>query len=145
MQSNSSRLLPGILLFTAVIYGVVPPIVDWSPTHAFHPDWPPHARFHMVWLLGTNSTLALIVVFLVLKPAGDRILQLRIASLLGVAAFAGFVVATILQPSYAGALHDPTGGVPPIMGVDANLLTFTPAIMLQLFAVWLAFRAKPAG
>jgi uncharacterized membrane protein len=141
MPGNRSRIVSVLLLVTAVVYGIIPPLVDFTETHAFHPQWPPHARFHMVWLLGTNSALAAIVAWLVLKrdPQG-RVARLRMASLLGVAAFAGFVFATLLQSAYGGALHDPAGGVPPLLGYDANLALFTPAILAQLVAVWLAHR-----
>jgi uncharacterized membrane protein len=141
MNEARARIVSTILLLTAVVYGVIPQFVDFTETHAFHPQWPPHARFHMVWLLGTNSTLALLVAWLVLgRAASGREARLRLASLLGVAAFAGFVFATVLQPAYGGALHDPSGGVAPLFGLDANLVVFTPAIIAQLVAVWLVHR-----
>lgn len=127
-----------ILLLTAAIYGVIPPLVDLSETHAFHPDWPTHARFHMVWLLGVNSSLALLTAWLVLRGGVER---LKMASLLGVAVFAGFFIAAATRSAYGGALVDTVGGVPPLMGMDANLLVFTPAALLQLLAVRLVHRA----
>ena len=143
MLNKRSKLVSVLLLVAAAIYGIIPPIVDLSETHAFHPAWPPHARFHMVWLLGTNSTLALIVAWLVLAgPAEQRETRLRFASLLGIAALGGFFVATLTQSAYGGALHDPTGRVSPIFGLDGNLVGFTPALVIQLVAAWLAHR-KP--
>ena len=53
-----------LITIATLVYGVIPVLVDISETHAFHPDWPPHARFHMVWLLGTNSTLAVLTLYL---------------------------------------------------------------------------------
>ena len=139
MSSGRSRLASALLLVAAAIYGIIPPIADLSDTHAFHPAWPPHARFHMIWLLGTNSTLAAIVAWLVLaRDNGQRETRLRFASLLGIAALGGFFVATFTQSAYGGALHDPTGGFSPIFGVDGNLLAFGPAMVIQLVAVWLA-------
>ena len=141
MSTGRTRLVAALLLVAAAIYGIVPPVVDLTETHAFHPAWPPHARLHMVWLLGTNSILAAIVAWLVLAgEAGQRDTRLRFASLLGVAALGGFFVATLTQSAYGGALHDPTGGVRLIFGLDGNLLAFTPAMIVQLVAVWLAHR-----
>jgi hypothetical protein len=143
MTNKRERLIAGLLLATAAIYGIVPPLVDLSATHALHPDWPPHARFHMVWLLATNSALAAIVSWLVLAGGNEsRLVRLRLASLLGVAALGGFVIATLAQGAYGGALSDPTGGVPPILGLDGNLLGFTPAFLAQLAAVWMAHREQ---
>ena len=47
----------GMILLTvaAIQYGFVPPIVDLTETHVFHQEWPPHARFHMMWLLTAGS------------------------------------------------------------------------------------------
>ena len=143
MLNKRSKLVSVLLLVAAAIYGIIPPIVDLSDTHAFHPAWPPHARFHMVWLLGTNSTLALIVAWLVLAgPAEQRETRLRFASLIGIAALGGFFVATLSQSAYGGALHDPTAHVSLILGVDGNILVFTPALAMQLVAAWLAHRSR---
>ena len=49
-----------IISLATVIYGVGPLIADLSITHVFHPYWAPHARFHMVWLLAINSSIAMI-------------------------------------------------------------------------------------
>jgi hypothetical protein len=130
-----------LLLVAAAIYGIIPPIVDLGESHTFHPAWPPHARFHMVWLLGTNSTLAAIVAWLVLTGTVEqRETRLRFASLLGIAALGGFFVATLTQSAYGGALHDPTAEVSLILGLDGNLVAFTPALVIQLVAAWLAHR-----
>ena len=143
MLNKRSKLVSVLLLVAAAIYGIIPPIVDLGESHTFHPSWPPHARFHMVWLLGTNSTLALIVAWLVLAgPAEQRETRLRFASLIGIAALGGFFVATLTQSAYGGALHDPTANVSLILGVDGNLLVFTPALLMQIVAAWLAHRSR---
>ena len=141
MSIERSRLVSALLLVAAAIYGIIPPIVDLGESHTFHPAWPPHARFHMVWLLGTTSTLAMIVAWLVLAgPAEQRETRLRFASLLGIAALGGFFIATFTQSAYGGALHDPTAEVSLIFGLDGNLLGFTSALLIQLIAAWLAHR-----
>lgn len=136
------RLASILLVLMAVVYGVLPPMVDLTETHVFHPDWTPHARFHMVWLLAVNSALALFVCWLVLWPAADRLPRLKTASILGLIALGGFVVAALFRSSYGGGFTDPQGGVPPIMGMDANMVVFAPAILLQLVAAFLVFSAR---
>ena len=58
---RASRLL---ITIATLCYGIIPLLVDLTETHTFHPDWPPHARFHMVWLLGTNTSLAVLSLIL---------------------------------------------------------------------------------
>jgi hypothetical protein len=52
----------------------------------------------------------------------------------------GFVVASLTREMYGGGFTEP-GGVPPVGGIDANVLAFTPTIIIQLIALWLAFTA----
>lgn len=139
---SATKLASVLLIVSATIYGVLPPIVDLTDTHVFHPSWPAHARFHMVWLLAVNSSLALFVCFLTLWPSRYRIQRLQIASIIGLIALGGFLVAAVFRNSYGGTFTDQVGGVPPIMGLDANLLVFSPAIAIQIVAAVLVFSAQ---
>lgn len=94
----------------------------------------------MVWLLAVNSAIPLLVLLLVLWPAPDRVQRLRLAGILGCIVLGGFAVAALTRGAYGGALTDPVGGVPPLMGLDANAVVFTPALVLQVIALILAFR-----
>jgi hypothetical protein len=127
-----------LMTVTAAIYGVVPLLVDLSVTHVLHPAWTPHARFHTVWQLSVNSMLAALVLILVWWPSPNRIGRLRVASVLGLIALGGFVIASLTRGLYGGDFSEP-GGVPPVGGMDANVVAFTPTIALQLLALILAF------
>ena len=127
-MSSFGRVL--MTLATAV-YGLVPPIVDLGVTHALHPDWPPHARMHMVWLLVTMSSIAVLALYFIWRHS-DRQFGIRMGGLLGLCAFGGFFVSAATTQLYGGSLHD-KGGVPPIAGfIDANLLGFGVAVLLLL-------------
>ena len=106
--------------------GVIPPIVDISPTHILHPAWSPHARFHVMWQISVNSMLGLLTVLLIWWPGPNRAVRLKIGALLGCIALGGFVVAALTRHLYGGTFSE-TGGVPPVGGMDANVLAFTPA------------------
>jgi hypothetical protein len=143
---TKTRIAAILLSLSAIIYGVLPPLVDLTDSHVFHPGWTPHARFHMVWLLAVNSSLALFVVCLVMWRGGDRVQRLRCAGILGSIALGGFVIAALFRNAYGGAFTDPVGGVPPLMGIDANLVVFSPAIVMQIIALIIVFRsAEQAG
>ena len=133
-----SRIL---ITIATLVYGVIPLLVDISDTHAFHPEWPPHARFHMVWLLGTNSTLAILALYMVWVSSLETAIRIRIAGIIGLCVYGGFVISAVTGKLYGGALVDPIGGVPPVMGMDANLLVFLPMLGLVLLGLWLA--SKP--
>ena len=125
-----------LITIATLVYGVIPLLVDISETHAFHPDWPPHARFHLVWLLGTNSTLAVLALYLMWISNIDNKIRIRIAGLIGLCVYGGFIISTLTRNLYGGALVDPSGGVPPIMGTDANLLVFLLMLGLVVLGLW---------
>ncbi len=129
-----------LITIATLVYGVIPLLVDISDTHAFHPDWPPHARFHMVWLLGTNSTLAVLALYLMWISRIDNAIRIRLAGLIGLCVYGGFVISTLTRSFYGGSLVDPSGGVPPVMGMDASLLVFLPMLGLVLVGLWFANR-----
>ncbi len=137
-MSITTKIAGVLLTVTAVVYGVIPLLVDLSATHVLHPAWTPHARFHVVWQLSVNSMLAALVLVLVWWPSPQRIARIRIASVLGLIALGGFVVASLTRGLYGGEFTEP-GGVPPVAGMDANVLAFTPTIALQVIALGLAF------
>ena len=56
LEGVSKSVLAGriLMILGTLMYGAIPPFVDLTETHVFHPEWTPHSRMHMVWLLGTN-------------------------------------------------------------------------------------------
>ena len=56
MPSNAARL---VVTVATVWYGFVPMLLaDLNPTHLFNPNWTPHARMHLSWLLSAITLLA---------------------------------------------------------------------------------------
>jgi hypothetical protein len=135
-----SRIL---ITLATLVYGVIPLLVDLTETHVFHPDWTPHARFHMVWLLATNTALAGFALYLMWLSKLDTRIRVRAAGVVGLCVLGGFFVSTMTSSLYAGSLVDPVGGVPPIMGMDANLVVFSPMLVLVVIGLWLSFKDVP--
>ncbi len=67
-----------------------------------------------------------------------------LSPLLGLIALGGFVIASLARPLYGGDFSEP-GGVPPVAGMDANVLAFTPTIAIQLIALVLVFIPQRAS
>ena len=126
-----------LMTLATLIYGVIPPIVDLGSTHVLHPDWTPHARMHMVWLLATMSSIAVLALYFIWRH-GDRSFGIRMGGLLGSCALGGFFVCAATVNLYGGSLSD-KGGVPDVAGiVDANLLGFGAGAVLLLIGWRLA-------
>lgn len=120
-----------------LMYGVIPPFVDLTETHVFHPDWSPHARMHMVWLLGTNTAIAMAALYFLWLHKSDLAFRVSLAGVLGLCVYGGFMLSASTTALYGGSLSD-KGGVPPIMGMDANIFAFSLALLLLLVGWFLA-------
>jgi hypothetical protein len=111
-----------LMSLATAFYTFVPSIVDFTESHVFHPDWPPHARFHMVWLLATGALIGLFAQYCIWQRHQPR-LGIRLGAALGVCVLGGFFSSAIGMHWYGGSLSD-AGGADLIMGIDANLLAF---------------------
>jgi hypothetical protein len=140
-MTGKEKIVATLLTLTAVVYAVIPPIVDSNATHILNPEWTAHARFHTVWQFSVNSMLGLSSVLLVWWPGTNQAIRIKIGALLGSIALGGFYVAAMTRHLYGGAFSDPNG-VPPVAGMDANLLLFTPASMIQITALFLILTAR---
>jgi hypothetical protein len=130
-----------LMTLCTVGYGFLPPLVDLGGTHVLHPDWTPHSRMHMVWLLATNFGVSVLALYLLWLHGARATTGVRLAGLLGVCVYGGFLLAASTTALYGGALSD-RGGVPPVMGMDLNLLVFSLALLI-LMVGW--FLARPRG
>ena len=71
------NLLPRILMtITAIALTIGPAVADFNKTHATNPLWPPHARFHVVWQVITNSSLCLMILYILWTPLGAGLRKL---------------------------------------------------------------------
>ena len=142
MKTASRVVILGRIIMTlaTLMYGVIPPLVDLTESHVFHPDWMPHARMHMVWLLGTNTAIAGVAIYLLWLHKSGLAVGVHLAGVLGLCVYGGFMLSAFTTPLYGGSMSD-AGGMPPVFGVDANILAFSSALSLLLFGWFLAGRS----
>ena len=131
-----------LMTFATLTYGMIPPFVDLTETHVFHPEWTPHSRMHMVWLLGTNSAIALVALYFLWRRRADRAFGIWLAGILGLSVYGGFWLSASTASLYGGALAD-KGGVPPLMGMDANVIVFGLGVFVLMLG-WLMARSGRA-
>jgi lipopolysaccharide export LptBFGC system permease protein LptF len=70
----------------------------------------------------------------------SRAFGVRLAGILGLCVYGGFWLSALTVSLYGGALSD-KGGVPPIMGMDTNVVVFLAAVLI-LLAGWFLARAR---
>lgn len=132
------RLASILILLPTLVYGIVPWFADWNETHLFHPQWTPHSKFHMMWLLCVNSLMAGFALYSFSKG-----LRLQ-ATCIGLLVFGGFWIASVSRTLYGGALGD-DGGYRSLMGLDLNTLTFGICTTLLVLGLVAERRSRPKG
>ena len=122
----TARLLLAVF---CVVQGIATVILDLNRTHAAHPRWLGHARFHVVWQTMTVAVLALVEAILLWYPGPFVSERFYLVTILACAPMIGFFAALITRHVYGGTLSDP-GGIPPLrlrlgereIEVDMNLV-----------------------
>jgi hypothetical protein len=118
-----------LLSIATALYGFIPPIIDFNSSHATHPDWPGHARFHVVWQVFITFSISIFAQYLIWNTAPN----LNYAFILGSIVLVSFFINTLVMKLYNGTLAD-TGGVKKIVKIDANLFFFLFDFVLLLIA-----------
>ncbi len=116
MRPYLAKILVSIGSFS---YGVVPVIADFNESHLLKPDWMPHAKFHLAWLLVTSSCLAIYAWYLIWRKA-----QVVEAAIIGLCVMSGFWIAAFTKSFYGGLFVDPNLEAPSILGLHPNVFAF---------------------
>jgi hypothetical protein len=127
-----------LLSLLALSQGAVMLAVELNRTHATHPAWPGHARFHLVWQNVTTACFSLFTVALLWWPGPYGRQRFYCAAAITAIPLAGFLLAHSIKALYGGTLSDPDG-VPPLrlnLGgrhreIDGNTL----AVLLGTFVL----------
>jgi hypothetical protein len=139
----SGPLLAKLMLSAvAAVQGLAPLLIDLNSTHATHPQWPGHARFHLVWQTFNTALLAMPEVGLVWWPGAGVRGRFFLAAGLAATSMIGFLLALVLRRFYLGTLHD-LNGIPPIrvrtragpLEIDGNLLMVIVGLTVLTIAV----------
>ena len=109
------------------IYGVLTPALEVG-THVFSPDYAPHARFHEIWQLTTNCSLALLCSWLTWAKN-----EVRLSSIVAIFVAAGYIVAYVVRDSYGGsAVVLPGGAEHMVLGINRGVLGFGLVVLLSV-------------
>jgi hypothetical protein len=84
MSTGRTRMV-GLLLLTAVnLFQVIGTYAaDWSKTHIYNPNWPPHAKFHNAQTMAMAVVLAIASLYFAWRKGGDASTNVLAAAILG--------------------------------------------------------------
>ena len=148
---NTHAVARILLTVFCIVQGLATAVLDLNRTHAAHPQWLGHARFHVVWQTGTVVALAAVECVLLWHHGPDEAERFYLATLLACLPIFGFFAALLTRGVYGGALSDP-GGIPPLRArvgtrklmIDMNLVAEV-AGFLAVLAIALLYRLGSAA
>jgi hypothetical protein len=136
-----ARMLLGTF---CIVQGLATIVLDMNRTHAAHPQWLGHARFHVVWQTGTTAALSILEVALLWFPGELEAERFYLVALLACMPMIGFFVALVMRHLYGGTLSDP-GGISPVrftlldrqIQLDMNLVAEVAGMISLTIIIWL--------
>ncbi len=127
-----------IITIGALLYGLGVPLLEINQTHVFNPQWEAHARLHEVWQLATNSSLAMLALWL----AWGRN-DIKLPSILAMLVTGGFLFAYLVREGYGGSMVLSDGSEKLIFGLNLGAFAFGIAFLISV-ATLLSATAKAA-
>jgi hypothetical protein len=113
----------GLLAALCCLQGLATMAIDLNRAHAANPEWPGHARFHLVWQVAAFAGLALLEAVLVITPGPFQQQRFYLAAILACIPMLGFFAALISRRVYGGTLSDPSGMRPVTIAVRGSNLS----------------------
>jgi hypothetical protein len=101
-----------VVTVVALTQGLMAVAIDCNRTHATNPQWPAHARFHVVWQVGTSVLFGLVEAALIWWRGSLGPERFYLAAALTGFPMLAFVTALIFRATYGSALHDINGIAP---------------------------------
>ena len=143
METLFDQNLMARLMFSlvAVVIIIGPATADFNATHATNPLWTPHARFHVVWQVLSNSAISLVALYLLWTPSVEYITYLVLAAVLNFIWLIAFFTTLASMSLFAGSLAD-VDGIKPfkfnifgrVYDIDTNLFGATILSILNISA-----------
>ena len=131
-----------VLTLLAISQGVLMLAIELNNTHATHPQWPGHARFHLVWQNLTTALFSALVVVLLWCPGPLNSQRFFLAAAIVAVPLVAFTGAVLARSLYDGRMAD-VNGVPPVRFAlrdkgwlfDGNILAVAVGLVALLIAL----------
>ncbi len=106
-----------VVTLSALVSGLIIPILELNETHLLNPAWPAHARLHEAWQLLTNSALSTLAVFLIWSGRAPHL-----AIILSLIISIPFLLAFATASTYGGSMLHSDGTQMAVGGMNLAVL-----------------------
>ena len=126
----------GLVLITIAIlqFTVIPLFADLNRSHAANPEWPGHARNHLVTQVLTTSSLGALALYFLWSGRFAPDLRICLAMLCSLAALAPFFISTLATPLFGGEIMPQRTGLGRVRfaGIEGNVANFSVSLALLI-------------
>ncbi len=133
-----NRFAVVLVTVSALVSGIIIPILELNESHLFNSNWPDHARLHEAWQLMTNSALSALAVFLIWSDRAPRL-----AILLSLIISVPFLLAFATASTYGGSMLHTDGTQLAVWGVNLGVFVALVLSSLLLLSLVLLRPEKP--
>ena len=145
MSSRDKAFRSVQILLTITAFEFFGPIFrDFNASHAWNPDWDPHARFHLVWQLATMGMSGIANVWLIWFRKPLDVANLWLSAVWQITTIGGFWLSLAIAPVYGGRVTMPNIHMY-IFGIDENVVVFTILGTFLIAAIALLARRPRAS
>ncbi len=109
--------------------------IDMNRTHATHPGWLGHARFHVVWQTASVTVFSLIEIGLILIRGPHLAFRFYLAAAFAAVPILAFFVALFARNLYGGTLSDPQGMPPLSLRIGGKALQVDMNIVAEILGL----------
>ncbi len=132
------RFAAVVVTVSALVSGIIIPILELNESHLFNSGWPSHARLHEAWQLMTNSALSALSVFLIWSGRAPRL-----AILLSLIISIPFLLAFAAGSTYGGSMLHTDGTQLAVWGMNIGALAALVLSSLLILSLVLFRPKKP--
>ena len=145
MSSHDKTVRTVQILLTITAFEFFGPIFrDFNASHAWNPDWDPHARLHLVWQLATMGLSGIANLYLIWLRRPFDLGNLWLSVAWQLTTIGGFWLACSLTPVYGGRITMPNIHTY-ILGMDENVVVFTVLSAVLVAAIVKLRQISPAA
>jgi hypothetical protein len=126
----------GLTLMTIAIlqFTIIPLFADLNRSHVANPDWPGHARTHVLTQVVTTSSLGVLALYFLWGGRVTQDLGICFAMMCSVAALAPFFLSVVTRRLYGGELMPVRFGLGRIQfgRIEGNIVNFGSSAILLI-------------
>ncbi len=108
----AEKFATDVLAALAALEGFATLAIDFNRTHASNPQWPGHARFHLVWQNGSTAMLAMMTEYVLWSGTAAEKTRFHLALWMTALPMLGFLAALLSKGLYGGSTYDENGILP---------------------------------